>query len=80
MEQRRIQKEKYGKRAHQRVRNPVPQGVPPRRTSGILSPAFRKLPSSRLMMPALIPPVYHGFQNENCWLAISNSHFGKTIP
>jgi hypothetical protein len=29
MEQRRVQKEKYGKRAHLRIRNPVPQGVPP---------------------------------------------------
>jgi hypothetical protein len=28
MEQRRIQKEKYGKVAHQRVRNPIQQGVP----------------------------------------------------
>jgi hypothetical protein len=29
MKQRRAQKEKYGKRAHRRVRNPVPQDVPP---------------------------------------------------
>jgi hypothetical protein len=55
-------KEKYGKGAHKRVRNPVPQGVfLSRRTSGMLSPAFRKLPSSRFMMPSLIPTVYHGF-------------------
>jgi hypothetical protein len=29
MEQRWIQKEKYGKCAHQRIRNPVAQGIPP---------------------------------------------------
>jgi hypothetical protein len=29
MERRRVQEEKYGKRAHQRVRNPVPLDVPP---------------------------------------------------
>jgi hypothetical protein len=50
MEQRRIQKEKYGKGVHQRVRNPYRRTFPPRRTSGIISPASRKLPSSRFMM------------------------------
>jgi hypothetical protein len=31
------------------------RAFPPRRTSGMLSPAFRKLPSSRFMMPSPYP-------------------------
>jgi hypothetical protein len=58
--------EKYGKRAICASVIRYRRAFPPCLTSGILSPAFRKLPSSRFMIPSPIPPVYHSFQNENC--------------
>jgi hypothetical protein len=54
--------------AYFRMVLPVPEIVP-----GIVSPAFRKLPSSRLTMPVPIPPVIMVFK-----MRIADI-FGKTI-